>query len=376
MNKQYWETFERFVEHDMKITKWSVTKLLATITKTISVCYFRPGKSISENDSLDSVDDDSEDDTHYGVTTLLNKHVRIDEQGNIHFEFIGKSGKTNVCTINLDEQSTLVKNLSYLKSKGHDEDPLFYYEKEKYKENLASQLRDYLKQHQIRPKDFRTFHANYILVDELKMTDALHLTGLERKRVVSGAIRKASKDLNNTPPVAKRSYIFNTLWVLYLVYPAEFMQILSDAKSQDTSDILSEFLKEIEKNPEKFDWKVMYEKYKENFGLLSFQGDLNVLIITEAGSMSLDLKGVNHIVLLEPTWTPAQEEQIIGRGQRFKSHEHLPKNKRFVNVWKLFLDYPEKEKRDLSAERKMELINKTKVEFINDFYKLLKSVSI
>ena len=64
-------------------------------------------------------------------------------------------------------------------------------------------------------------------------------------------------------------------------------------------------------------------------------GKINTLIITMAGSTGIDLKGVQNIIILDPVWNPATLEQIIGRGVRYRSHTHLPLERRVVNVYKL-----------------------------------------
>lgn len=61
-------------------------------------------------------------------------------------------------------------------------------------------------------------------------------------------------------------------------------------------------------------------------------GKKKVLIISSSGSEGLDLKGTKKIQVLEPHFNPSKIRQVVGRGIRFESHEHLPKNERHVNV--------------------------------------------
>lgn len=68
---------------------------------------------------------------------------------------------------------------------------------------------------------------------------------------------------------------------------------------------------------------------------------IRFLFISKAGGEGLDLKGVRNIIIMEPAWNEATEEQIIGRGIRFKSHEHLPKEDRVVNVYYLYHIQPD-----------------------------------
>ena len=44
---------------------------------------------------------------------------------------------------------------------------------------------------------------------------------------------------------------------------------------------------------------------------------------------------------MEPVWNDAVLRQIIGRAVRYKSHHHLPKKDRVVNVWKMILVEPD-----------------------------------
>ena len=61
-------------------------------------------------------------------------------------------------------------------------------------------------------------------------------------------------------------------------------------------------------------------------------GIIKVLVITQAGSTGIDLKGVQNVIVLDPVWNPATLDQIIGRAVRNKSHTHLPKEKQKVKI--------------------------------------------
>lgn len=76
------------------------------------------------------------------------------------------------------------------------------------------------------------------------------------------------------------------------------------------------------------DRKALVEEFKKN--------QLRVLFISKAGGEGLDLKGVRHVIIMEPAWNQATEEQVIGRAIRYKSHEHLDPKDRIVNVYHLY----------------------------------------
>ena len=66
-------------------------------------------------------------------------------------------------------------------------------------------------------------------------------------------------------------------------------------------------------------------------------GAISTIIISKAGAEGLDLKKTTNLYVLDQPWNEAMREQIIGRGIRFKSHKDLPSEKRFVNVYNVFL---------------------------------------
>lgn len=77
----------------------------------------------------------------------------------------------------------------------------------------------------------------------------------------------------------------------------------------------------------------------------------NVLFITKAGGEGLDLKGVRNVIILEAGWNRTGEEQVIGRAVRYKSHTHLPKSERKVNVYHLIIVKPKGRGRDSGDDR-------------------------
>jgi superfamily II DNA or RNA helicase len=65
--------------------------------------------------------------------------------------------------------------------------------------------------------------------------------------------------------------------------------------------------------------------------------EIQVIVVTKAGTEGLDLKNTRNVVVLDPVWHPAGLEQIIGRAIRRDSHALLPLEERHVDVWLLLL---------------------------------------
>ncbi len=127
------------------------------------------------------------------------------------------------------------------------------------------------------------------------------------------------------------------------------------------------------------------------------ENKIKVLIISKAGGEGLDLKGTREIVLMEPSWNETTVDQVIGRGIRYESHEHLSPSKRKVKVSRLFMIKPEEyenkrqllkmpfedvkvwsETRDepLSVDLYLYKLSKKKQEANSSFIDMLKNVSI
>jgi hypothetical protein len=105
----------------------------------------------------------------------------------------------------------------------------------------------------------------------------------------------------------------------------------------------------------------------------------NVLIITKAGGTGLDLKGVRKVIFLDKGWNTAEEEQVEGRADRYKSHAHLPKKERKVDVYHLLLVKPATKipGDDMeSADEYLYNLSRGKDKANKDFENYLRSVSI
>lgn len=61
-------------------------------------------------------------------------------------------------------------------------------------------------------------------------------------------------------------------------------------------------------------------------------GKNKVLLLSSSGAEGLNLKGTRLMQILEPHFNKSKIDQVIGRGIRYKSHEHLPKEDRVVDV--------------------------------------------
>lgn len=61
---------------------------------------------------------------------------------------------------------------------------------------------------------------------------------------------------------------------------------------------------------------------------------IQVVLVTGAGTEGITLLEVNNVHILESSISGKKTEQAIGRAVRYKSHSKMPKERRYVNVWR------------------------------------------
>ncbi len=340
MDAAFWKRFDGIVDADLRKPGWSSErKLLALATRLMQTCVFRVGGRL---------DSDSNDDhqLHFGLMTCTSGHV---SPNGSKIQFVGKSGKANSCEVRSAQLRSMLATLA--RSTKNKRSPLFG------SVANAEHLRRYLAEIQpgLTPKDFRTHFANVTLLSALLSAQppAVSMTMSQRAKVLKAAIEQVARGLNNTPRVAKSSYVFSGFYALYLVDPVKFNALVRRARSPNVHDVMASMVEGFEE--ESVDWQHMLKWYRENrSGGSEMYGPANVLIITDAGAESIDLVGVRHIVFVDAVWTPAMEDQIVGRGRRLNSHMHLPASERTVTVWKLHLVDPAKPAGSKSVEQVLE----------------------
>jgi superfamily II DNA or RNA helicase len=78
-------------------------------------------------------------------------------------------------------------------------------------------------------------------------------------------------------------------------------------------------------------------------------GELRALLLGPAASEGISLSGTNLMQLLDPHWNESRLEQAVGRGIRFDSHGHLPKEEQKVRVQRYISQLPQGRRSVLSG---------------------------
>lgn len=105
------------------------------------------------------------------------------------------------------------------------------------------------------------------------------------------------------------------------------------------------------------------------------QGLYKVLLLSMAGSESLDLKGTRQFHVMEPHWNDPRIDQAIGRAIRYLSHQDLPPQERLVTIYRWISVFPRRI-RNLSADQYLRALSESKTALWKLFLGLVKQVSI
>ena len=109
------------------------------------------------------------------------------------------------------------------------------------------------------------------------------------------------------------------------------------------------------------------------------EGKLKALLISGAGQRGLDLKGTSLMQLLEPAWNEPSLDQAKARAIRYKSHEHLPEEKRKVLVQRFLSTRPKSilqraglADKEYAVDEYLKNLSRNKAELISQFEDLMK----
>ena len=105
------------------------------------------------------------------------------------------------------------------------------------------------------------------------------------------------------------------------------------------------------------------------------KGKVDVLLITSAGSESLDLKNTRIIHIMEPHWNESRIKQVIGRAIRFRSHSDLPKAEQNVKIFRWSSVFPDTIA-NKSADTHLIEISRNKDEIFKVFDELIIDAAI
>ncbi len=172
----------------------------------------------------------------YGLTTLRDKHVRVDDE-RLRFHFRGKSGVEHRVTLDDRRLARIVKRCRDLPGQ-----ELFQYlDDDGARHTVESDdVNEYLREisgEEFTAKDFRTWAGTVLCSLALREFDTC-LSEAEAKKNVVAAVKRVAERLGNTPAVCRKSYIHPAILDAYL--DGSMVQALHDFAEQEAGDRPSE----------------------------------------------------------------------------------------------------------------------------------------
>lgn len=192
------------IDSDMRSHGLHRKKVIATVVWLLENTFIRVGNQeyAKENQS-------------YGLTTLRNKHVQMESNNKLSFDFKGKSGVWHSVEIDNPRVVNVVKKCIELP--GYQ---LFQYldnESNKRQAVDSSDINEYLKcitGEEITAKDFRTWGGSVLAAYSLHaIGEAQNRTQL--KKNIHSAIKNVASHLRNTCPTCRAYYVHPTILTTY-----------------------------------------------------------------------------------------------------------------------------------------------------------------
>jgi DNA topoisomerase I len=198
-------------------------KVLATVVHLLESTLIRVGN-----------DDYVKQNKSYGLTTLRNKHVKVDGS-ELRFEFKGKSGKT----WNLQVKDRRIAKIVRACQELPGQDLFQYIDEDGVQRDVTSaDVNAYLKEitgTEVTAKDFRTWAGTVLAALALKEFETFD-TQAKAKKNVRAAIERVASKLGNTPTICRKCYIHPEIMSSY-VEGSLLLEVKKEVESELREDL-------------------------------------------------------------------------------------------------------------------------------------------
>jgi DNA topoisomerase-1 len=144
----------------------------------------------------------------YGLATMHKRHVRVEPDGGLVFDYPAKSGVVQQFGITDAMSAPVVARLK--RRRGGKPELLAYKEGRRWRDVRSEDINAYLKEAtggDFSAKDFRTWNATLLAAVALAVAGEVAATPTGRKRAINRAVKEVAGYLGNTPAVCRASYI-------------------------------------------------------------------------------------------------------------------------------------------------------------------------
>ena len=192
------------VDHDLSLRGMPRVRVLAAIVHLLERTLMRVGN-----------EEYARTNKSYGLTTLRNRHVKIEGTAKIRFDFRGKHGTEHHIDLHSKRLATIVRRCQELPG----QDLFQYLDEDGVPHTIGSDdVNEYLQEitgQEITAKDFRTWAATNLAALALRELAAFDSQTKAKKNVVQ-AVEAVSKMLGNTPAICRKCYIHPAIFDGYL----------------------------------------------------------------------------------------------------------------------------------------------------------------
>jgi DNA topoisomerase-1 len=194
----------RKIKLDMEKPGISREKILATIVWLLENTLIRIGNEEYE-----------EDNNSYGLTTLKNRHAKINSKDKIVFQFKGKSGVYHNVSIKNKKIAKILRRCKEIPG----QDLFQYFDDDKNIQSIDSyDVNEYLKEitgEEITAKDFRTWGGTMLAAQIFNKHGLVNEESVLKQNIVN-TVKEVSSFLRNRPATCKKYYIHPTIIEAYI----------------------------------------------------------------------------------------------------------------------------------------------------------------
>ena len=150
----------------------------------------------------------AEENESYGLATMQKRHVKLDPDYTITFDYMAKSGKHQVRSVVDPDVYEVVAALKRRRAGGPE--LLAYQADGAWFDVRSADINAYIKEvtgGDFSAKDFRTWSGTVLAAVALAVSGPVAAAKTARKRAITRAIHEVAHYLGNTPAVARASYI-------------------------------------------------------------------------------------------------------------------------------------------------------------------------
>jgi DNA topoisomerase-1 len=193
----------RKVRRDMALRGLPREKVLGTVVHLLETTLIRVGN-----------DDYAKQNKSFGLTTLKNRHVAVDDNG-VRFRFTGKSGKQWSLQVKDRRIARIIRGCQELPG----QELLQYLDADQSPQRVTSNdVNAYLREitgKDVTAKDFRTWAGTILAATALCELQSFE-SAAQAKRNMRDAIAKVAARLGNTPTICRKCYIHPAILASYL----------------------------------------------------------------------------------------------------------------------------------------------------------------